>query len=143
MEIDKDIFLERVVNFCYLGDMLDGARCSDQAVTSRIGNGWNKFRALAPLMCAKRTLMVDRGKLYSACVIRSCMIYGSETWALTVENQRRLERAEMHILRRMCNVTVATLKGRLSNDMVWKKVEVECNSVRSTEVVMAHTNRIR
>ena len=74
---------------------LDGAGGSDRAVTARIGNGWNKFRALASLMCGKSRPIP---MVYSTCVIRSCMTYGSEIWALTVENQRRLQRAEMHIL---------------------------------------------
>ena len=64
----------------------------------------SKFRALAPLMCAQSTPMALRGKLYSACV-RSCMVYGSETWALTVENQRRLERAEANAKENMWGYT--------------------------------------
>ena len=35
-----------------------------------------------------------KGKVYATCV-RSAMIYGSETWVLNVEQQRRLERVEM------------------------------------------------
>ena len=77
--------------------MLDDAEGSDRADTLRIGKGWNKFRAMAPLMCAKSTPMEVRGKLYSACV-RSCMIYGSETWALTVKSQKRLDGTKMQML---------------------------------------------
>ena len=30
------------------------------------------------------------------------MLYGSETWAVTVEGQRRMERTEMQMVRSMC-----------------------------------------
>ena len=78
-------------------------------------------------MCAKSTSMQVRGKLYTACV-RSCMIYGSETWALSVENQRRLERTEMQMLRRICGVT---LRDKFRNETIRKRLGVEC----VTEVV--------
>ena len=62
------------------------------------------------------------GKLYSACV-KSCMIHGNETWALTVERQKRLDRTEIQMLRRICSVT---LKERLSNEVIRKRSGVEC-----------------
>ena len=49
------------------------------------------------------------GKLYATCV-RSAMIYGSETWAMNVEQQRRLERAEMRMVRWMCGVSLRERK---------------------------------
>ena len=94
---------------------------AERAVITRIGKGWGKFRALAPLMCTKSTPMALRGKLYSACV-RSCMVYGSETWALTVENQRRLERAERQMLKRICG---GTLKERISSEELRQRLDVE------------------
>ena len=78
LDIGNGVVFERVGSFCYLADMLDEERGAERAVITRIGKGWSKFRALAPLICAKSTPMALRGKLYSACV-RSCMVYGSET----------------------------------------------------------------
>jgi hypothetical protein len=103
LEIGNGVVLERVGSFRYLGYMPDEEGGVERAVIARIGVGWSKFRALTPLMCAKSTPMVLRGKLYSTCVT-SCMVYGSETWALTVENQRRLERAERQMLKTICGV---------------------------------------
>jgi hypothetical protein len=39
------------------------------------------------------------------------MMYGSETWAMKVEDMQRLERAEKMMMRRMCGVTVKMRKG--------------------------------
>jgi hypothetical protein len=72
-------------------------------------------------MCAKSTLMVLRGKLYSACV-RTCMVYGTETWALTVENQR-LELVERQMLKRIYE---GTLKDRINSKGLIQRLDVEC-----------------
>ena len=50
------------------------------------------------------------------------MVYGSETWALTVENQRRLERAARQMLKRVC----CTLKERISSEELRQRLDVEC-----------------
>ena len=42
-------------------------------------------------LCAERIGLNVKGKFYEACV-RSCMIYGGETWAISVEFMRKLEK---------------------------------------------------
>ena len=49
--------------------------------------------------------LIRRGRLYSSCV-RSSMLHGSETWPVRKENEVALQRAEMRMVRRMCNVKV-------------------------------------
>ena len=49
--------------------------------------------------------LIRRGRLYSSCV-RSSMLHGSETWLVRKENEVALERAEMRMVRWMCNVQV-------------------------------------
>ena len=46
-----------------------------------------------------------KGKVYVTCV-RSAMVYGSETWAMNVEQSARLERTEMGMVRWMCGVSL-------------------------------------
>jgi len=64
---------------------------------------------------------IVRGWLYSSCV-RSRMLHGSETWPLRKENEVALQRAEMRMVRWMCDsklqdrVPSKTLKGRLGLD---------------------------
>ena len=42
-----------------------------------------------------------KGRVFNACV-RSCLLYGSETWPMTNENERRLKMADSRMLRKMC-----------------------------------------
>ena len=49
--------------------------------------------------------LIRRGRLYSSCV-RSSMLHGSETWPARKENEVALQRADMRMVRWMCNVKV-------------------------------------
>ena len=94
---------ERVETFCYLGDMQSSDGGCDQPVLARVNKAWKKFRELKSFLCAKRISLNVKGKVYIA-YVRSCMIYGGETWAMSVENMRKLERTEMRMLRLLCAV---------------------------------------
>jgi len=78
---------------------------ADAAVEARIRIGWNKFRQLVPLPTNRDASLIRRGRLYSSCV-RSSMLHGSEAWPVGKENEVALQRAEMRMVRWMCNVKV-------------------------------------
>jgi len=78
---------------------------ADAAVEARIRIGWNKFRHLVPLLTNRDTSVITRGRLNSSCM-RSSMLHGSETWPVRKENEVALQRAEMTMVRRMCDVRV-------------------------------------
>jgi len=94
-----------VDKFCYLGDMLSVDGDADAAVEARIRLGWNKFRQLVPLLTDRDISLIKRGRLYSSCV-QSTMLHGSETWPVRKENEVALQRAEIRMVRWMCNVKV-------------------------------------
>ena len=54
-----------------------------------------------PVYC----LTVTISRLYSSCV-QSSVLHGSETWPVRKENEMALQRAEMRMVRWMCNVKV-------------------------------------
>ena len=103
--------LECVSKFCYLGDMLGMGGGAEEASRVRVKCAWGKFLDLAPILTTKGASLKLKGKLYRACV-QSVMAYGSETWAVKLEDTHRLERNEMMMVRWMCGVT---LKDRRSN----------------------------
>jgi len=76
---------------------------SDAAVEARIRIGWNKFRQLVPLLTNRDISLIRRRRLHSSSV-RSSMLHGSETWPARKENEVAIQRAEMRIVRWMCNV---------------------------------------
>jgi len=78
---------------------------ADAAKEARIRIGWNKFRQLVPLLTNRDISLIRTGKLYSSCV-QSSMLHRSETWPVGKENEVALQRAEMRMVSRMCNVEV-------------------------------------
>jgi len=46
-----------------------------------------------------------RGRLFSSCV-QSSILHGSETWPVRKENEVALQRAEMRMVRWMCDVKI-------------------------------------
>ena len=57
------------------------------------------------MLTSRDISLIRRGRLYSSCV-RSSMLHGSETWRVWKENEVALQRAEMRMVRWMCNVKV-------------------------------------
>ena len=89
--------------------MLNGERGSRLVSISRVRCGWKKFRELSGILTSKKVVLWLKGKVYGACV-RSLMIYGSETWAVNAEQEAKLERAEMRMVRWMCGVSLREKK---------------------------------
>ena len=79
---------------------------------------------LAPILTKKGVSLKLKGTLYKSCV-QSVMVYGSETWAMKVEDMQRLIRAERMMGRWMCGVT---LKNRSVSSELLEKLGVECVS---------------
>uniref|UniRef100_A0A0L8HFH9 Reverse transcriptase domain-containing protein n=1 Tax=Octopus bimaculoides TaxID=37653 RepID=A0A0L8HFH9_OCTBM len=98
--------LEVVDSFRYLGDQVSSGSGSE-SVAARIRIAWEKFRELLPLLVTKGLSLRVKGRLYDACV-RTAMLHGSETWAVTAEDMHKLARNEASILYWMCNVSVHT-----------------------------------
>ena len=63
------------------------------------------FRELSDILTSKKVALRLKGKVYGACV-RSSMIYGNETWTVNAEQEAKLERAEMRMVRWMCGVSL-------------------------------------
>ena len=125
-DLAGDLVVDRVTygcekSFCYLGDTLDGDGGADLAATSRIKNGWMKFRKFWPFLTSRAPPLEMKGRVYSSCV-RSSMTYGSETRPLLVDVGLKLERAEMQMIRWMCGIS---LKDRRTNKELRRLVGVE------------------
>jgi len=72
--------------------------------TGRACTPSSDIRQVVPLL-TNRDILIRRGRLYSSCV-RSSMLHRSETWPVRKENEVALQRAEMRMVRSMCNVKI-------------------------------------
>ena len=61
------------------------------------------------LLTARGASLRVKGKIYRACVQR-VLVYGSETWAMKVDDMQRLRRTENSMVRWMSGVTMKDRK---------------------------------
>jgi len=113
--------VECVTKFCYLGDMIGAAGGAEDASRTRVRCAWGKFNELKPVLATRGISLKLKGKIYRACV-QSVLVYGSETWPMKVEDNRRLERTERVMVRRMCGVT---LSDRIKSDELIGRLGIE------------------
>ena len=110
---------ECVKSFCYPRDTLDGDGGADLADTSRIRNGWMKFRELLSFLTSRAPPLEMKGRVYASCV-RSSVTYGREAMPLLVDVGLKFERAEIQMIRWMCGIS---LKDRRTDEelrrLVW------------------------
>ena len=70
----------------------------ERDVKKRVQAGWNGWRRVLEVICDKRLPARVKGKVYSS-VVRSTMVYGLETMAVTKKQVEEMEVAEMKMLR--------------------------------------------
>ena len=91
--------------FKYLGSKITDDGTEESDVVHRISVGWMKWRSLTGVMCDKSFPLQLKGKIYKT-VIRPAMLYGSECRATTKTHIRKLEVAEMRMLRWSSGLTI-------------------------------------
>ncbi|KAL6560456.1 hypothetical protein OROGR_004015 [Orobanche gracilis] len=93
-----DQIVPRTDKFKYLGSIIHKEGEVEDDVTHRIKAGWLKWRASTGVLCDKKVPLKLKGKFYRA-AIRPAMLYGSECCAMKKSLERKLEAAEMRMLR--------------------------------------------
>ena len=63
------------------------------------------FKEFAELLTRRGIPLRQKGRVYRSCV-QSVMVYASETWAVRVEEEQRMERIENVTSSWMCGVTL-------------------------------------
>ncbi|XP_037782014.1 uncharacterized protein LOC119578515 [Penaeus monodon] len=96
--------LKRVDHFKYLGAMVKEDGSIGREIKHRIQCGWNNWRKVSGVICDKRVLVKLKGKVHKS-VVRPAMTYGLETAPLRKVEERKLDVAEMKMLRWMVGVT--------------------------------------
>ena len=120
--------LKRVTSFKYLGSMTQSSGDLDKEITHRIQAGWNNWRKVTGVVCDKRVPVKLKGKIHKT-VVRPAMMYGLETGPIKKTEERKLDVAEMKMLRWMSGVTRSDrirneyIRGTLKVAEVSKKVQ--------------------
>ena len=100
----EDTKVPRVKEFKYLGSTVQESGSCERKVKKRVQAGWNGWRRVSGIICDRRLPARVKGKVYSS-VVRTAMVYGLETVAVTKKQVKEMEVAEMQMLRFGMGVT--------------------------------------
>jgi len=94
----------------YLGSTLTDESSCNQEIRARIGKAKAAFGKLEKILKSNGCGIKTKIRLYEAAVL-STLLYGSETWPMTVANGRKLNAAHNRWLRRILVYIYTALGG--------------------------------
>ena len=118
-----------VEDFKYLGSTIACNGKSDREVKKRIQAGWNNWRKVTGLVCDRKVPVRLKGCIHKA-IVRPAMLYGMETVPLNKSMVKKMDVAEMKMLRWEIGLT---RREKIRNEVVWVKLGVREISAKVKE----------
>jgi len=91
---------ERAEEFKYLGTTLTNQNSIQEEIKSRLKSGNACYHLVQNLLCSSLLSKNIKIKVYRT-IILLVVLYGCETWSLTLKEGRRLRMSEKRVLRRL------------------------------------------
>ena len=109
--------LENVDKFAYLGSIISHNGNLTPELDNRIGKAANAFYRLLPVMRHKSIKMPTKIAFYQA-VVLSTLLYGSESWNTTVQEEKRLAAFHSRCLRRILGLS---WQDHVPNEVIFER----------------------
>ena len=93
-------YFERAEEFKYLGTTLTNQNSIQEEIKSRLKSGNACYHLVQNLLCSSLLSKNIKIKVYRT-IILLVVLYGCETWSLTLKEGRRLRMSEKRVLRRL------------------------------------------
>ena len=106
--------VKRAKNFKYLGSTVSSDGRCEEKVKRRIQAGWMSWKKVSGVLCDRKLSARVKGKMYKS-VVRSAVLYGIETVAVTERRVGEVEVAELKMVRWALGVT---RKDKIGNEYV-------------------------
>ena len=113
--------MKRVEKFKYLGSVVAGDGNLDEEIMQRVQSGWNNWRKMSGVLCDRKINVKMKGRVYKT-VVRPAMVYGDDAWPVKETQEKKLDVAEMKMLRWMRGVTQV---DRIRNERIRGTIKVE------------------
>ncbi|CAK1600519.1 unnamed protein product [Parnassius mnemosyne] len=95
--------LEYVNEYIYLGQLISPTENMQKEIERRIANTWKKFWSLSEIMNNKEMPMSEKRKVFNSCIL-PCLTYACQTWALTEQQQNKINICQNGIERSVLGV---------------------------------------
>lgn len=97
--------INNVTEYIYLGQTVSFQDKSNKEISRRISQGWKKYWSLKNILKSKATKNI-KSKVMISCVSPT-LLYGSQTWAPTVSQHRRLQSTHQSMKRSILGLKIA------------------------------------
>ena len=121
LKLDKESEIECCQEYKYLGDIFYTSGKDDKEIRSRVIQARKFIACLNGILWSKDIRKERKLNIYNA-LMKSSLLYGSETWRLTENNKRRVEAKEVDALRRSLRVS---RKERIRNVTIRQQIGLE------------------
>jgi hypothetical protein len=99
-----------VAKFKYLGTALTDQNCNQEEIKSRLNSGNACYHSVQSLLSSRLLSRNVKVKIYKN-IILPVVLYGCETWSLTLREELRLRVFENRVLRRIFGPKRDEVKG--------------------------------
>ena len=90
--------VKKVDHFKYLGVVGSADGSCEEEVRRRVQAGWQSWRRVSGALCDRKLSARLKGKIYK-CAVRPAVLYGMETVAVTERMVKKMEAAELKMVR--------------------------------------------
>ena len=112
--------VKKVDHFKYLGVVVSTDGSCEEEVRRRMQAGWQSWRRVSGVLCDRKLSARLKGKIYK-CAVRPAVLYGMEMMAMTERMVKKIEVAELKMVRWALGVT---LKDKVRNEYIWGTAKI-------------------
>lgn len=121
LRIDDSNEIEACEEYKYLGVIFDKKGTDEREIRAKIVQAKKWIGCLNGILWNKHITKRRKYNIYNA-IIKSSLLYGSETWRITERSKRMLETTEMDALKRSARISRA---DRIRNEEIQQRMEIQ------------------
>lgn len=142
LELEKEQ-IKGVEKCKYLGVIFNKQGTSNDEIQERIRKGKQAIGALNPILWERNIRKHTKKRIYNT-IVKSVVIYGSESWEITKDNRRKLRATEMDFMRRSCR---RSRLERVRNEVIRRDMDLDRDIIDEVEKKQlkwfGHTKRMK
>lgn len=113
--------IDYVHEYVYLGQLIAFTNRGDKEVRRRIKLAWRKFWSLSFILINKKINLKIKTITMDMCIL-PVLLYGSQTWSLTVAQMKMIQRCQRKMERKILNIS---LLDRIPSMEIRKKTKIK------------------